>query len=165
MKPINIKNFHKIPLLMNLLLLIAVPLCICFLTTGIMYKITELIVIAAIFLVALVIGIGFFLNYGIRITSKRVTLMNQRMLKVFRYDDVIYIKIVFDNDTISGEIKTENQKAYEFYFDGIDLSTGSSFFAHLWVTGLKLTKNFVDKSISDLLVCEKVKVQNSFTGR
>lgn len=134
MKSINIKNFHKIPILIG-----AVPLT------------------------ALIVGMGFFWNYGIRITSKRVILMNQLMLKIFRYEDVIYIKIVFDNDTISGKIKAKHKKACEFCFDGIDLSSRSLFLGHLWIEGLKLTKKFVDKSISDLSACEKVKIQNLYT--
>ena len=88
--------------------------------------------------------------------------MNQRMLKVFRYEDVIYIKIVFDNDSIFGEIKAKNQKTYEFCFDGIDLSGGSSFGGILWIAGLKITRKFVDKSILDLSACEKVKIQNLY---
>ena len=147
---------------MKLLLLIALPFCIWLLIVGILNQVAPLIVIAAIPLTALVISMGFFLNYGIRITSKRVTLMNQHMLKVFRYEDVIYIKIIFDNENIFGEIKAKKQKTYEFCFDGVDLSSGTSFLMLYWIAGLKITRKFVDKSISDLSACEKVKIQNLY---
>ena len=106
-----------------------------------------------------------FFSYGIKITSKRVVLISQRMIKSFRYEDVIYIKIDFHNESIQGEIKAKQQKACTFCFDGIDLSGRSLFLSHLWISGLKLSKRFVDQSIASLSNCEKVRVQNFFTHK
>jgi hypothetical protein len=163
MKPINIKHFHKTPILMKLLLLIGIPICILLLVFGIVYKISELISIGVIILAAFLVGEGFFWNYGIRITSKSVTLINQQMLKVFPYEEVHCFEIVFADDVIFGKVKAKNQKAYEFYFDGVDLNSGGLFHSSLLTSNLKLTKKFVEKSIADLSTCEKVKIKNLYT--
>ena len=165
MKSIKISNFHHIPFLMKLLILIGLPICLCFLVIGIIKHSIGLILIGTIPLISAIIGLGFFFSYGIKITSKKVILINQRMLKIFPYEDVIYIKIVFRNDNIEGEIKAKNQKTYLFCFDGIDLSLNASFLSYLWISGLKLTKEFVEKSIASLSACEKVKIENFYTSQ
>ena len=162
MKPINIKHFHKIPILMKLLLLIGMPPFIYFFIAGIAYQIAELALIGGILLATLIVGGSFYLNYGIRITSKRVTLMSQHMWKVFRYEDVTSIEIVFEQDIIHGEVKAKGKETYDFYFDGIDLSTGSLLGGRFWSSGIRITQRLVDKSIAACSVCEKVKIKNSF---
>lgn len=162
MRPISIKNFHKIPILMKLLLLICTPFCLWLFIVGALND-SGLAFAGAIPLTAILIGLGFFLNYGIKITSKRVVLMNQDMLKVFSYEDVSYIKIGFTNDSVFGTVKAKNQKAYDFYFDGVDLNRGFAWFhSRFLISGLKITEEFVEKSIAKLSACEKVKIQNRY---
>ena len=165
MKTIKVRHFFRMPFLMKLLIAIALPICFWFLIVGIVEHIVELILIGAIPLVSAIVGFGFFFSYGIKITSKRVVLISQRMIKSFRYEDVIYIKIDFHNESIQGEIKAKQQKACTFCFDGIDLSGRSLFLSHLWISGLKLSKRFVDQSIASLSNCEKVKVQNFYSTK
>jgi len=149
---------------MVLLLLMALPVFVYFLFSGIVHRNEGVALSGAIPLVVMIVGMGFFWSYGIRITEKSVTLINQHMLKVFDYEDVIYINISFGKDSIFGEIKAKNQKVYDFCFNGIDLNHGRSvcFFPSLWVSGLRLTEKFVDKSIAKLSTCEKVKSQNLY---
>ena len=163
MKSIKIRHFYRMPFLMKLLILIALPICLCFLILGITEHVAGLVCIGAIPLGATIIGLGFFFSYGIKSTSKRVTLINQGMLKIIPYEDVVYLKIIFDTESIHGEIKIKQQKACSFCFDVINFSSARSFFPHLWISGLKLTKAFVDKSIESLSTCEKVKIQNLYT--
>ena len=162
MKTIKVRHFHRLPFLMKLLLAIGLPICFLFLFIGIAENCGELILVGVIFFTSAIVGFCFFFSYGIKITSKRIVLINQRMLKIFRYEDVAYIKIVFKNDSIEGEIKAKYQKAYSFRFDGIVLNGHSLFLSYLGMSGLKLTKKFVDKSIANLLACEKVKIQNLY---
>ncbi|MBQ7335388.1 MAG: hypothetical protein IJW92_02810 [Clostridia bacterium] len=162
MKIIKVRHFYRMPFLMKLLIAIGLPICFWFLIAGIVEHIAEFVLIGVIPLVSAIVGFGFFFSYGIKITSQRVVLINQSMIKSFRYEDVIYIKIVFKNESIEGEIKTKHQKACSFCFDGIDLSGRSLFLSHLWMSGLKLTKKFVDKSIANLSTCEKVKIQDLY---
>ena len=162
MKPIRVKHFHKMPIFMKILISLAIPLCIFLVIGGMIHRITDIIVIGAIPVVILVIAAAFFLNYGIKITSKRLVLMNQSMWKIFRYEDVIYMKITFDQNRIFGEIKAKYQKPYEFCFDGIWLGGASSLFSFCISSDLKLTKKFVDKSIADLSTCEKVRIKNLY---
>lgn len=162
MRPISIKNFHKIPILMKLLLLIGTPLCLWLFIIGILND-SGLAFVGAIPLTAVLIGLGFFANYGIKITSKRVVLINQDMLKVFSYEDVSYIEIGFTNDSVFGTVKAKNQKAYDFYFSGVDLNKGFQWFHSRFLeSDLKITEKFVKKSIAKLSTCEKVKIQNNY---
>ncbi len=162
MKTIKIRNFHRIPILLKILMLLGLPLIICFLVVGITEDIGGLTFIGAFVLVIVAVGFGFFYSYGIKITSKRVTVLNQDMIKTFRYDDVVYIEIIFDEDTICGEIKAKQQPKCFFYFDGIDLNRGAVFSTRFLESNLKITKKFVDKSIAQLSNCEKVRVKNLY---
>ena len=163
MRPICIKHFHKVPILMQLLLLLGVPLLLWLMVTGITVQSAGLTFVGAIPLFIVLIGFGFFWNYGIKITSKRVTLLSQDMWKTFYYDEIKYIEIGFSNNSIYGTIKAQNQKAYDFYFSGIDLNRGSQWFhSRLLESDLKMTEQFVKRSIEKLSVCEKVKIQNRY---
>lgn len=162
MRPICIKNFHKIPILMKLLLLLGVPLLLWLFIVG-MLNDSGLAFVGAIPLTIVLIGLGLFSNYGIKITSKRVTVLNQDTWKTFLYEDVIYIEIVFGNDSVFGTIKAKNQKAYDFYFSGVDLNRGFQWFHSRFLeSDLKITGNFVKKSIATLSTCEKVKIENRY---
>lgn len=164
MSPIVIKHFHKIPILMKIFLLIGIPIYLYFFVFGIIYGIGALIAVTSFITLAIAVGGGFFLNYGIKITEKSVTLLNQRMFKRFAYDDISFIKIVFNNETISGEIKTKKQQTFEFLFDGVELSGyRAAFLPTLWSSGLKLNKKFTEESIIALSRCEKVKIINRYT--
>ena len=162
MKPIKIRNFHRIPILFKILMLLGLPIILCFLVVGIAENIGSLTFIGAFVLVIVAVGLGFFYSYGIKISSKRVTVFNQDMIKNFRYDDVVYIEIVFDQDDICGEIKAKQQPKCVFRFDGIDLNRGALFRTRFLESNLKITKKFVDKSIAQLSNCEKVRVRNLY---
>lgn len=164
MKPITIKNFHKLPVMLIIVMSIAIPVALCFLTVGICQGSWELILIGAIPLVLVIVGIAFVFNYGITINSKRVTLINQSMIKTFRYEDIVYIAIVFDNDAIYGEVRSKSGNTIEFLFDGIDLRSGSSVLSHLWVSNIKISKEFVFDSIEKLSACPKIKIKNNYRG-
>ena len=161
MKTIKIKHFYSLPLLETLLALIGVPLCILFLLS----EKSGLIAVGVIVLVIVIVACVFFFNYGITISPKAVVLMNQDMLKIFPYEDVIYIKIVFQNDSIEGEIKARGQKPFTFCFTGTH-PRGLIFLGYIFSTsGVKITKKFVDKTIERLSHCEKVKIKNLYTEK
>lgn len=165
MRPICIRNFHKVPLLLWLLLLLGVPLLLWLFIIG-MLNHSGLVFVGGIPLAITFVGLGLFFNYGIKITSKRVTVLNQDMWKSFLYEDVIYIKIVFGNDSVFGTIKAKNQKAYDFYFSGVDLNRGSQWFHSRFLeSDLKITEKFVKRSIEKLSACEKVKIENRYVNR
>ena len=75
---------------------------------------------------------------------------------------MLHFSTGFKKHVIAGEVKTLDQKIFAFSFDGIDLSTSSSLFPSLYISGLKLSKEFVEKSIEKLSLCEKVKIQNFY---
>lgn len=162
MTPIKIKRFHRVPIMLTIIMSLGIPICLCFLIYGIIDASVGLIAIGIIPLALTIICLGLFLNYGIHITQKRVILMNQRTIKMFRYDDVVYIDITFTNTCIEGKLKAKNQKPFEFCFDGVDLNTGALFRSHLSVSGLKLTDEFVEKSIAALSTCNKVHIKKLY---
>ena len=162
MKKIKIKHFHKIPLMVSLIFPIGILLSVIFLISGISSSDGILTAIGLIPIISLAIALPFFFNYGITITDKKVTLISQHMLKRFDYEDISYIKVVFKKHVIAGEVKTLDQKIFAFSFDGIDLSTSRSLFPRLYISGLNLSKKFVDRNISELSRCEKVKVLNLY---
>ena len=161
MKTIKIKHFYSLPLLETLLALIGLPLCISFVIS----KNPALIAIGIFLLLIVIVACVFFFNYGITISPKAIVLMDQDMLKIFPYEDVIYIKIVFHNDSIEGEVKARGQKPFTFCFTGTH-PRGLIFLGYIFSTsGVKITKKFVDKSIERLSHCEKVKIKNLYTEK
>lgn len=156
MKTIKLRRLFRLPIMMKLLVIIASAICLFFLISGV----TDLIVIGVIFVIVMIVGLGFFYSYGIKITPKRVTVINQGMLKIFDYEKVAYIKIVFDKQSIWGEIKAYHQKPCEFSFDIVDFSSRTTFGYRIWISEIKLTKKFVDKSVALLSQCEKVQIEN-----
>ena len=156
MKTIKLRRLFRLPIMMKLLVILVSAICLFFLISGV----TDLIVVGVIFVIVMIVGLGFFYSYGIKITPKRVTVINQRMLKIFDYEKVAYIKIVFDKQSIWGEIKAYHQKPCEFSFDIVDFSSRTAFGYRIWISEIKLTKKFVDKSVALLSQCEKVQIEN-----
>lgn len=156
MKTIKLRRLFRLPIIMKLMVFVATALCLGFFMSGV----ADLIVIGVIFVIVMIVGLGFFYSYGIKITPKRVTVINQRMFKIFDYERVSYIKIVFGKQSIWGEIKVYHQKPCEFSFDIVDFSSRTLIGYMLWISEVRLTKKFVDKSIARLSQCEKVQIQN-----
>ena len=164
MKKIKIRNFHKMPILAKLLFWLGIPILLLLLVMAIVENIGELIILFAIPLATCVLGIVCFLNYGITISSKNIFLVDQFMLARYKYTEVDYIKIVFKNDSVRGEVKKKGGKIYPFVFVGMNLSTGLRVTPKkLWCTDLKITRKFVEESIASLSACKKVKIQNFYT--
>ena len=143
MKPIVIRNFHKKPLIDVLYLFFG----------------------ALIFLPIFVLGISAKNVFAILLGGLYVLVFLAQEIflrKVFCYDDIIYLKIVFERETIRGEIKLKSQKTYSFLFRGINLGGTTALFPRLSTSKLRLTKSFVEKSIRDLSACDKVRIQNLY---
>ena len=159
MKPIVIRHFHRIPLIVSIPIVLLTPLLLAMILFG-----NESLSLIGILLLAIIAtGLGFFSSYGIKITEKKVVLISQDFFKIFRYEDVISITVIFYPTRIRGEVRVKGQKPYSFIFDGVDLSRPSALIRAPLITSLKLSQTFVDKSISKLLTCEKVKIQNNYT--
>ena len=134
--------------------------CIGLFTLSVANNIPVLYVTCSIPIIAFIIAATLFFAYGIKITDKKVTLISQRMFKTFRYEDVLYINIIFKNNSIEGEIKAKGQPIFNFTFDGIDLGGVAHIFTHLYIKGLNLSQKFIDESIDELKRCEKVRIKN-----
>lgn len=159
METIKLRHFCRMPLMMWLLLLIALPLFLGILVMGITEGHPGLIAIGIIILLVALVGFAFFFNYGIKITSKRVSIIYMNAFRIFRYEDICYIEIGLDEESIWGTVKTKNQQHYTFYFDEFELDPGAPF-SRLWTVKVKLTDKFIAKSIAQLSTCEKVRLQH-----
>lgn len=100
-----------------------------------------------------------FFAYGLRISDKRVIAVEQSRIKIASMDSVSRITVKFTSDSITALIKTKDQNEEIFVWDGIFLGT------HVLLpenNNVKLTPEFVEKSISELSKCDKVHIQNYF---
>ena len=140
MKPIKIKHFCRLPILLIISL--------CFLIVGITNIIPELIVIGSFPVFATIVGLSSFFNYGIKITDKRLSIIYVNAFKFFRWEDISWMEIGFDNESIFGEIHFKNQKFYTFYFGEIQLDT-TSILSRLLVIKIKISKHFHMSSFPD----------------
>lgn len=162
MKPIVIRRFLRMPLYESLLCLLALCLLVPLLIIGILEKSLGAIFLSSLLLSGIAFTWGIFFSYGIKITPKRVILAEQHLWKRFRYDEVRRITVIFENNCIHGEIKTVTNERVAFSFNGLDFSRAHSLFPLLHITGLKLSKTFVETSIQKLSACDKVRIQNLY---
>ena len=160
MKPINIKHFCRLPIILVLIISVVLPVSLLFLIGGIINNNTHISLLGAIPIFVSVLGLGFYFNYGIRISQKYVILIYFTEIKVFHYDDVEYINIHFDNESIWGDIKAKKQKAYSFYFDSFELDPISPL-AKLWIVNVKISDKYIEKCLHNLSMCNKTNIYRS----
>ena len=116
------------------------------------------------FLLAVVILIAMYFgfNYGITINEKRIVAIEQSEIKILRYDDVSNIVLKFTDESVVAYIKMKNQKEYTFIWDSVFLGTNVIMPSELKI---KLHRKWVEKSITSLSKCPKVKIQNFYTAK
>ena len=112
--------------------------------------------------VVILIATYFRFNYGITITEKRVVAIEQAGIKILRYDDVSSIVVKFTDESVVAYIRMKNQKEYTFVWDSIFLGTNVILPSH---NKIKLYDKWVEKSITNLSECPKVKIQNFYTKK
>ena len=100
-----------------------------------------------------------FFAYGLRISKKRVIAVDQSSVKFLPYDTVSRITVKFTQETVSALIKTKDQSEYFFVWDSIFLGFDPILPNRNKVS---VTQKFIEKSISELSKCEKVRIQNYF---
>ena len=108
---------------------------------------------------AVVAAIYFRFNYGIRINEKRIVIVEQSHVKVFSYENVRSMTVSFTDKNIRASVQTSDKKEYIFVWDNI-LAGNRSLLPSQF--GIKLNKQFVEKSISTLSTCPKVKPINFY---
>ena len=100
-----------------------------------------------------------FFAYGLRISEKRIIAVDQSCVKFLPYDTVSRITVKFTQETVSALIKTKDQSEYFFVWDSIFLGSDPILPNRNKVS---VTQKFIEKSISELSKCEKVRIQNYF---
>ena len=159
MKPIRIKHFLRLPILIKLAVALVLFVGLSLLIFGIAEAVPAFIGLGAIFTSVLAIGMGFYLNYGMKITPKRVTVIYHDMIRVLSYDKISYIEIIIRNDVICGEIKTKDQQLHSFCFSDFELDIRAPVLTNV---NVKLSRKFVDKAVAKLARYDKVKIRNYY---
>ncbi len=112
--------------------------------------------------VVILIAMYFRFNYGITMSEKRVVAIEQAGIKILRYDDVSSIVVKFTDESVVAYIKMKNQKEYTFVWDSVFLGTNVILPSE---NKIKLHEEWVEKSVTNLSKCPKVKIQNFYTTK
>ncbi|MBQ9783655.1 MAG: hypothetical protein IJW44_03950 [Clostridia bacterium] len=144
-------------------------------TIGVALLLTLLFVIAVVFItedrnyglaslclllgVVILIAMYFRFNYGITINEKRVVAIEQAGIKILRYDDINSIIVKFTDESVVAYIKMKNQQEHTFAWDSIFLGTNVILPSE---DKIKLYDEWVEKSVTNLSKCPKVKIQNFY---
>lgn len=141
------------------LLTLLVLMAVAFITEDHNYALAILCLLLG---VVILIAMYFRLNYGITINEKRVVAIEQAGIKILRYDDVSSIVVKFTDESVVAYIKMKNQKEYTFVWDSVFLGTNIILPSE---NKIKLHEEWVEKSVTNLSKCPKVKIQNFYTTK
>ncbi len=160
MKPIKIRHICRLPILMWILMPLGLGIAIFFFVLGVQSDNTELGLLGGFLLLIFAIGMYFASTYGIKITKNKVVVRWFFESETFKYDNINYIKIGFDEDSVWGEIKVFREKPYEFLLDEFSLEYG--LMSSLTKVKVKISKRKANKILKDLARCEKVRILHRF---
>ena len=100
-----------------------------------------------------------FFAYGLRINDKRIIAVAQSQIKIIPLTEISRITVKFTPDSVSATIKTKYQSEIVFVWDSIYLGSNPIL---LNCISANVTARFVEKSISELSKCDKVRILNYF---
>jgi len=113
-------------------------------------------------------GAWLRLNYGLRISEKRMILRSHRKKKVVPYDAVREVVITFTQESIAACVKTQEEEI-RFVWEEMITDSQKIFPGRGWGSGsvpfrvgIKMTDRFVENSIERLSQCEKVRIENFY---
>ena len=160
MKSINIRAKYRLPPLLIILLLIAIPISLLFLIAG-FQSMSPLLLIGAISLLTITVCLGFLFNYGIKITPKKIRILLESDFKIFYLDEISYVKIYFNNSSVIVELKTKKQACHTFVFGDFSLDRASVFTRFLTVR-LKTSAKYTEECIEKLSHIKKIETFNNY---
>lgn len=113
-------------------------------------------------------GAWLRLNYGLRISEKRMILRSHRKKKVVPYDAVREVVVTFTQESIAACVKTQEEEI-RFVWEEMVTDSRKVFPGRGWGSnsvpirvGIKMTDRFVENSIERLSQCEKVRIENFY---
>ena len=101
------------------------------------------------------VGLWFRFHYGLTVTEKWVTFIEQSEIKRIPYSEVRRIVVIFSEESVTAIIKAARGKVYTVVWS--DLFLGGAFFTKNRVL---ITPRFVEKSVRALSQCERITVRN-----
>ena len=108
------------------------------------------------------------LNYGLRISEKRMILRSHRKKKVVPYDAVREVVVTFTQESIAACVKTQEEEI-RFVWEEMVTDSRKVFPGRGWGSnsvpirvGIQMTDRFVENSIERLSQCEKVRIENFY---
>lgn len=160
MKSINIRVKYRLPPLLIILLLIAIPISLLFLIAG-LQSMSPLLLIGAISLLTITACLGFLFNYGIKITPKKIRILLESDFKIFYPDEISYVKMYFNNSSVIVEVKTKKQAYHTFVFGDFSLDRASVFTRFLTVR-LKTSAKYTEECIKKLSHIKNIETFNNY---
>ena len=95
--------------------------------------------------------------YGLRINEKRVIAITQSRIKIIPLNEISRITVKFTPDSVSAIIKTKDQCETSIVWDSLYLGSNPIL---LNCINAHISPKFVEKSISSLSKCDKVRILN-----
>ena len=165
MRKVSLKHFNRLPLTLILTLALGLSLFGWLFLIGIQSKEPLLIVLCSIIFSTVLIGLGgFYGNYGITISSKRISIVYANALNFFRFEDVSYIEIILNEDMICGEVKVKGQPAYIFVLDEFELSQ-SFLFSRFFKVKVRLSPKRANKFAKQAVGVDKIRIDNRLENK
>lgn len=125
-------------------------------------------VICTFFALILLRGAWLRLNYGLRISEKRMILRSHRKKQVVPYDAVREVVVTFTQESIAACVKTQGEEI-RFVWEEMVTDSQKIFPGRGWGSGsvpfrvgIRMTERFVEKNIERLSQCEKVRIENFY---
>lgn len=148
MKSIKIRGMYRLPLALRIGLVIGIPLVSWFLFIGITDNVPELVAVGILFFLILIVGLGFYACYGVKITKKRVILVDQGFIKIFKRDELVKFNIIISKRYMQVQIKARCEKPCEFCFGDFDINTKATanlLFPRLFIVKYRVSDKYIEK--------------------
>lgn len=159
-KHINIRAKYRLPTLLIILLVIAMPISLLFLIVG-LRETSPLVLLGAIPILITITAFGFLFNYGIRITPTKMRILSEDTFKVYYFEEISRVEIFFTDTSLCVDVKTKKQKHDVFVFGDFSLDR-SSVFSRFLTVKFKMSRENADRITEKLLDIPKIKIQNSY---
>ena len=158
MKSIKIRGMYRLPLVLIIGLIIGIPLVSWLFFIGIRDSAAVLVGAGILFFLIICVGLGFFINYGVSISEKRVVLIDDGLFKVFRREDIVAFTVIVSKKCMRVELKVRGEKPYKFCFGEFNLDHGAVILPRLWVVKYRISDQYIEKLKSKFEGVEGVKL-------
>lgn len=157
-KKLRIKHFCRMKPFVTVLIVLMIAFLAFATAFAFAERSYEIAVILTVLILIALIGVGFFLNYGLTVSNKYVTVIYFNEIRIFRYDEVTKIELWIDEDLIVGSIKAKGQKEYDVCFSDFNTMMSELFFPRLWDVKVIISAKKAEKIVETAALYDKITV-------